>query len=124
MAKTPDAIQVGNDYILDHLTLAIVGAKSSNSKFPDPNAPRLPRLFLAFGVATAPKLRAINKPEFHDQVQPGSGHSNRANRANLQPANVQLSTNVEEEPNFAQQALNLRAHLGLKTKWTGLLKKP
>ncbi len=84
-----------NDYILDHLTLAIVGAKSSNS---DPNALRLPRLFLAFGVATAPKLRALTKPESQDQVQPGSGHSNRAN---FQPANVQLSTNVEEEPNFA-----------------------
>ena len=89
MTKRPVDILVHNDYMLDHLTLAIIGAKSSDSEFPTPEGVQSPRLSLRFGVITNPKLRAITEPE------------------------------SEKEPNLAQQALNLRIRLGRITKWIG-----
>ena len=106
LTKTPVAIQVDNDYILDHLTLAIVGGKSSGSEFPDPKALRTPGLSLAFGVTTTPKLQPSQKPESKDQMQQKSGTSN-------------LADSVEKKPSLAQQAINLRARLSRITEWVG-----
>ncbi|KAL9611820.1 MAG: hypothetical protein Q9167_003547 [Letrouitia subvulpina] len=124
MTETPVAVKANNDYLLDYFTLAIVGGKSKDSEFPNPEAFRSPGLFFAFGVAPAPKLRAITEPESDNQAQPQSVCSSRENseHANLglQPStNPQFSTKVGKKPNLAQQALNLRVRLGLITKWKG-----
>ena len=91
MTVTPGAVPVNNDYVLDNLALAIVGKALSDSKCPAREAFRLPGLSLGFGVASAPRLRAIKDPE----------------------------SKVEKNPCLAQQALNMRVRLGLITKWTG-----
>lgn len=124
MIKTPVAVPVNNDYILDNLTLAIIGKGPSGSKFASPEAFRSPGLSLAFGVTANPELRAITEPESKDQVQSKSEPSNRENLESVnsgsQPSiNVQLSTEVEKKSDLAQQALNLRVRLGFITKWTG-----
>ena len=95
MNKTPVAVPVNNDYILDNLALAIVGKGPNGSTFPSPDALRTPRLSLAFGVTATPKLRAKLS-------------------TNVQPLNE-----VETKPSLAQQALDLRVKLGHLTKWTG-----
>lgn len=61
MNKTPVAVQVDNDYILDHLTLAIINAKLSDFEFPSREALQSPTFSLAFGVTSTPKLRATPK---------------------------------------------------------------
>ena len=123
MTKTPIAIQVNNDYILDHLTLALVDKKPSDSKFPNLKAFESPRLFFAFGVNTVPELKAITS-ESEGQVQSKSGHSNRASLESASsgsepPVNMQRSTEAKKKLSLAQQALNLRVRLGHITKWTG-----
>lgn len=95
MNKTPVAVPVNNDYILDNLALAIVGKGPNVSKFPNPEALRAPGLSLAFGITATPKLRAKLS-------------------TNVQPLNE-----VETKPSLAQQALDLRVKLGHLTKWTG-----
>ncbi len=90
MTKTPVGILVHNDYILDHMSLAIVG------QGPEPF--RSPRLSISFGVNTIPKLRCTT---------------------NLPSINLQHSNEPEKGPNLAQQALDLRVRLGRLTKWTG-----
>ena len=67
MNKTPVAVPVNNDYILDNLALAIVGKGPDGSNFPNPEALRAPGLSLTFGVTATPKLRATNKAESQDQ---------------------------------------------------------
>ena len=124
MNKTPVAVPVNNDYILDNLTLAIVGNGPSASNLPSPEALRMPELSLAFGVTATPKLRAITKAESNDQRQSGGRYSNRANiqpvKSVSQPlTNVQPPTEVETKPSLAQQALDLRVRLGGLTRWTG-----
>ena len=98
MTKTPMAVQVDDDHLLDNLALAIVGANSSDSKFPDTEALRSPGLSLAFGAASAPVCRLIAVRHWS-----ASEHLNR----------------TSSEPNLAQQALDLRARLGRITQWTG-----
>ena len=125
MTKTPVAIPVDNDYILDHLTLAIVGRGRSDSKFPHPEAFGPPEVSLRFGVTTYPKFRAITESKSKGQVQPRSGHSHQANsgptNSESRPTtNVQDSKEAEKNPNPAQEALNLRVRLGRITKWTGV----
>lgn len=124
MTKTPVAIPVNKNYILDYLTLAIVGNELSDFKFSNERVFRSPWLFFAFGVTSAPKLRAITKSAFNNPVQPRSINSNKKNsefaNSRLQSAsNPQLSAKVGGRLNLAQQALNLRVRLGLITKWTG-----
>ena len=121
MTKTPVAVPVNNDYILDNLTLAIVG---SGLRFPDPESLRSPGLFLAFGVTTTPELRARCNSEPKNQRQPGSEHSTQAelepaNSSFQHPINAQLPRDTNEEPSLAQRALNLRVRLGQLTEWTG-----
>ena len=94
MTKTPGAIQVDEDYILDILTLAILGAASNGSEFPDDNALRSPGLSFALGVADIPKLKS------EDQDQPGTKEA-------------------EKRLSLAQKVLNLRVRLGYITKWKG-----
>ena len=75
MTKTPVAVAVdNNDYILDHLTLAIVDRGRSDSKFPNPEGFRSRGLFFAFGVTTYPKFRAVPESEYEHQVQQESEH--------------------------------------------------
>ena len=127
MNKTPVAVPVNNNYILDNLALAIVGKDGKGpdgSNFPNPEALRTPGLSLAFGVTATPKLRATNKAESQDQGQSGSRSSNGANPHPVNPMsqpvnNVQPSTETETEPSLAQQALDLRVELGRLTKWAG-----
>ena len=124
MNKTPVAVPVNNDYILDNLALAIVGKGPTGSKFPNPEALREPGLSLAFGVTATPKLRAITKAESKDKRQSGGRYSNRGNVQPVNPVsqpfnNVKPSTEVETKPSLAQQALDLRVRLGRLTRWTG-----
>ena len=105
MTKTPVAIPVDNDYIIAHLTLAIVGRERSDSKFPHHEAFRSPGLSLRFGITTCPKLRVITE-------EPTNSESRSTTK-------VQDSTKAEKKPNLAQEALNLRVRLGRITKWTG-----
>ena len=124
MNKTPVAVPVNNDYILDNLALAIVGNEPSGSKFPNSEAIRTPGLSLAFGVTDMPKLRAITKAKPKHQ---GQSEGRYSNRANVQPVNlvaqpfnnVQSSTKIDMKPSLAQQALDLRVRLGRLTRWTG-----
>ena len=95
MNKTPVAVPVNNDYILDNLALAIVG--KGGSKFPNPEALRAPGLLLAFGVNNIPKLRAIIKAESKDQGQPVSRYSNRSMR-NLQIQCYNLPSTFSPQP--------------------------
>ena len=124
MTKTPVAIPVNNDHILDNLTLAIVGKGRSEPRFPNPEAFRSPGLFLAFGVTTIPELRAISNSDSKDQGQPRSIYSNRANTEPVDPSfqapiDAQLPTDNNKKPGLAQQALDLRVRLGHITEWTG-----
>ena len=122
MNKTPVAVRVNNDYILDNLALAIVGKGPSGSRIPNPEAFRAPGLLLAFGFTNIPKLRAVTKAKSEDQAQPWSRYPNRAN---VQPVNPVLRPSINaqpstEKPSLAQQALDLRVRLGFLTKWTGV----
>ena len=124
MNKTPVAVPVNNDYILDNLALAIVGKGPSGSDFPSSEALRAPGLSLAFGVTAIPKLRPINIAGSKDQGQSGSVYSSRASLQPIDPTsqtldNVQTSTEIETTPSLAQQALDLRVRLGRLTRWTG-----
>lgn len=87
MTKTLGFVPVNNDYILDHLNLAIVDKRPSRSQFPSLEALWSPGLFLAFGVTTNPEFRAISKLETKSRVQPRSGPSNKAN---VEPVNFRL----------------------------------
>lgn len=108
MTKTPVAVPINDEYILDSLTLAMIGKGPSGYESPNTEAFRSPGLSFAFGVTTAPTLRAIPKPEFSGQVQPRGEPSNRA-----------VLAEVRNQPTLAQQALNLRVRLGLITEWSG-----
>lgn len=126
MTKTPGTVPVNNDYILDHLTLAIIGNGSNSSARSIFAGKNSPRLSFAFGVTTIPKLRVITNSEFHyrDWARPKSGHSHRANPEPLSTGSQPLinaghSTEAEAKPNLAQKALDLRVRLGQITKWTG-----
>ena len=124
MTKTPVAIPVNNDHILDNLTLAIVSKGRSGLRYPDPEAFRSPGLFLAFGFTTVPKLRAISNSESKDQEQPRSVHSTRAELEPVDPSSqtpidAQLPSDNNKKPGLAQQALDLRVRLGHITEWTG-----
>ena len=91
MTKTPVGILVHNDYILDHMSLGIVGQGIEPFRWP--------RLSISFGVnAILPKLRC---------------------KTNLPSINLQHSNEPTRGPNLAQQALDLRVRLGRLTKWTG-----
>lgn len=102
MTKTPVAVPADNDYILAHLTMAIVGRARNDSKFPHHDAFRSPGLSLRFGITTCPKLKIITEESTTSESRSTS--------------NVQHSI---EGPNLAQEALNLRVRLGRITKWTG-----
>ena len=122
--KTSINVSVNNDYILDILTLAIVGKEPSGFKFPNREAFRSSRLSLAFSVITIPALRALTESEFDNQFQPGSGHLNQresesASSVSQPSIKMQHSIQTEEKPNLAQQALNLRVQLGHIMEWTG-----
>lgn len=121
MTKTPIAIQANNDYILDHLTLALLNRRPSDSEFPNLEAFGSPGLFFAFGVTTIPKLRVI---EFEPPFMRKGGHSNRAKlelakSGSEPPINVQRPNEAKKKLSLAQQALNLRVRLGLIMEWTG-----
>ena len=125
MNKTPVAVPVNNDYILDNLALAIVGKGPSGFDFPNAEALRAPGLSLAFGVTAIPRLRPINMAGSKDQGQSGSAYSSRASLQPVDPTsqpldNVQTSTEIETTPSLAQQALELRVRLGRLTRWTGV----
>ena len=105
MTRTPVAIPVDNDYILAHLTLAIVGRERSDSNFPHHEAFRSPGLSLRFGISTCPELRVITEDP--------------TNSESPTTTNVKDSIEAEKKPNLAQEALDLTVRLGRITKWTG-----
>ena len=87
MTKTPVAIPANNDYILAHLTLAIVGRDPSDSIFPHHEAFRSPGLLLRFGISTCPKLRAIVEEPTNSESPPTTNVQD--NSKSLPPMNVQ-----------------------------------
>ena len=106
MTKTPIAVPVNKDHILDHLTLAIVSEGSGGFGFPNEKAFRSPGLSLAFSVSSAPKLEAIPKLASDTQTQPRSEPSNRervelASSGSQPSVNLQLSTEAGTEHGYA-----------------------
>lgn len=122
MTKTPGAVPVDNNCLLDHLTVAIISHRSNGStdfKSSGSRAFHSPGLFFAFGVNTIPQLRAI--PDFqleNDASPPGAKPEGLSSRS--QPSvRAQRSKEASNRPNLAQQARDLRVRLGQITKWTG-----
>ena len=124
MTKTPIAVPVNKDHILDHLTLAIVGKGSGGFGFLNEKTFRSPGLSLAFSVSSAPKLEAIPVFPSETQTQPRSEPANRervklAGSRSQPSVNPQISTEAGTEHGYAQRALDLRVRLGHLTKWRG-----
>lgn len=124
MSKTPGAVPVKNDYLLDRLTLAIIGNGSNGSKSFNCEDLNTPGLTIAFGITAVPKLRTMTDSECQRWDSPQSRYSYRANSEFLSSGpqlsiSAQCSREAKERPKLAQQALDLRVRLGQITKWTG-----
>lgn len=96
MSKTPGAVPVENEYLLDHLTLAIIGNGSNGPKSSISEGLHSPGLSIAFGVTNIPKLRDMTSSQSREP-----------------------SREAKERLNLAKQALDLRVRLGQITKWAG-----
>ncbi|KAK0514771.1 hypothetical protein JMJ35_003388 [Cladonia borealis] len=95
MTKTPVAVPAHNDYILAHLTLAIVGRDRTDSKFPHHDAFRSPGLLLRFGISTCPKLRVITEEP--------------TNSESPSTTNVQASTEAGRKSNLTEEPTHLES---------------
>ena len=94
MTKTPVAITANNDYILAHLTLAIVGRGLSDSIFPHHEAFRSPGLLLRFGISTCPKLRAIMEEPTNSESSPATNVQENSES----PPTTNIQGNSESPP--------------------------
>lgn len=123
MTKTPGAVPVDNNYLLDHLTVAMIsrgpnGPNGSNDfKSSVSGAFHSPGLLFAFGVQTIPQLRAI--PDLENDASPPGAKPEGLSSGSQPSVSGQRSKEASNGPNLAQQALNLRVRLGQITKWTG-----
>lgn len=124
MNKIPGAVAVENDFLLDHLTLAIIGNGSNGPKSSISEDLQSPGLSIAFGITAIPALRDMTDSESRHLGKSKSGHLHRATSEFPSPGSqlsveAQCSRETEDGLNLAKQALNLRVRLGQITKWTG-----
>ena len=124
MIKTPGAVPIDDHYLLDHLTLVIIGNESNDSEFSISDALHSPGLSMAFGVTTIPKLRVITSSESRHWARSESGDFHQTNPELLisgsqPPMTARHLKKAEERLNIAQRALDLRVRLGQITNWTG-----
>lgn len=116
MTKTPGAVPVDNEYMLDHLTVAMVRHGLNGSRSIIPKDFDAPGLSFAFGVTTIPTLRVVSERE--NDASPGA--KPKALSSGSQPSvGAQRPKEDSNRPSLAQQALDLRVRLGQITKWTG-----